>query len=387
SGVAHNPSSNIKLASGFAQVSKMIEIGLNVGIGTDGTASNNDLDMFEEIRLAAMLGKAVSGDPTALPAKKAIEMGTLTGAKCIHIDHITGSLEVGKRADIILVDIQQLHNAPRFRRDPDGIYAQLAYASKSSDVSDVMINGKWVMQDKQLLTLNEQEIIAQSQEYATKIDEFLIKREKSVLSKLIAIGGAAQEESFEVQSKVSIVNIQPIHERLLNADLNITRKRHYKEYDAYFSFEESDQGYLRYREDHFIDEKGEISKVRNRLTHIGIKTIDQSYHGVMLSRSRYIAPAVQTLRFYKEYFQPAKVIEIEKSRLRYLVEFKGEEFFINLDTVIQPSLGFFLEIKSRTWSRNDANQKTELISELIKFLGADPNKSITRDYIQLASGQ
>ena len=112
-GVAHNPSSNLKLASGFAPVARMLEIGLNVGIGTDGPASNNDLDMFEEIRLAAFVAKSASNDPTVVPAQTAVLMGTRLGAQALHIGDLTGSLEVGKRADLILVDITPLHNPPR----------------------------------------------------------------------------------------------------------------------------------------------------------------------------------------------------------------------------------------------------------------------------------
>src|SRR5918996_1537920 len=133
-GVAHNPTSNLKLGSGVAPVAKMIELGLTIGIGTDGTASNNDLDMFEETRLAALVAKGVSGDPTALPARTALAMATRVGAQAMHLGDMTGSLEVGKRADLIVVDLEQPYNLPRFARDPDGIYAQLAYAAKARDV-------------------------------------------------------------------------------------------------------------------------------------------------------------------------------------------------------------------------------------------------------------
>ena len=104
-GVAHNPSSNLKLASGVAPIKRMMEMGLNVGIGTDGPASNNDLDMFEEIRLTSFLAKGTSGDPTALPARTTLAMATRIGAQALHIDHLTGSIEVGKRADLILIEI------------------------------------------------------------------------------------------------------------------------------------------------------------------------------------------------------------------------------------------------------------------------------------------
>jgi 5-methylthioadenosine/S-adenosylhomocysteine deaminase len=140
SGIAHNPSSNLKLASGAAPVKKMLDTGLNVGIGTDGPASNNDLDMFEEIRLAAFLAKTTSNDPTALPAQQALEMATSMGAKALHIGDITGSIEPGKRADLILIDLSRLHSSPHFQRDPNAAYAQMVYSAKSSDVTDVMVD-------------------------------------------------------------------------------------------------------------------------------------------------------------------------------------------------------------------------------------------------------
>ena len=382
-GVVHNPSSNLKLASGFAPVKKMIEIGLNVGIGTDGPASNNDLDMFEEIRLASFVAKGMSGDPTAIPASTALTMATRLGANALHIGDITGSLEVGKRADIILIDISPLHNSPRFRHNSANCYAQIVYASKSSDVTDVMIDGIWVMNDRRLLTLNVDELLIRSQEYAKKIDLFLMSREKSVLSKLIAIGGATEEESFEVQSKVAIQDINPIRDNLHKSGLEIIRSRHYREYDTYFYFDTEDQGLLRYREDHFIADDDTIQTVRSRLTHIG-RTVEHHFpQEVLLSRSRYLAPATQSLRFYREYFTPSKEIEIEKDRFRYLVKFKGTEFFINLDTMKKPALGNFLEVKSRTWGRTDADEKSRLVVELVKLLGASPDLSISQDYIDM----
>src|SRR3990170_7166591 len=110
----------------------------------------------------------------------------------MHIGHLTGSLQPGKRADLILVDIHQVHNMPHFRRDPNSVFAQLIYATKSTDVSDVMVNGRWLMRDRQLLTLNEAELLIQASEVAKKIDAFLIEREQSVLSKLIALGGSME---------------------------------------------------------------------------------------------------------------------------------------------------------------------------------------------------
>ena len=128
-GIAHNPTSNLKLGSGVAPVAKMLELGVAVGIGTDGPASNNDLDMFEETRLAALLAKGIGSDPTALPARDALAMATRLGARAIHMGEITGSLEPGKRADLITIDLDATHNLPRFGRDPNAVYSQVAYAA------------------------------------------------------------------------------------------------------------------------------------------------------------------------------------------------------------------------------------------------------------------
>ena len=382
-GVAHNPSSNLKLASGFAPVTRMIELGLNVGIGTDGPASNNDLDMFEEIRLAAFVAKSASGNPTAIPAQTALTMATRLGAQAMHMGHLTGSLQPGKRADLILVNLDSLHNTPRFRRDSTGVYAQLVYAGKSTDVTDVMVNGKFLMRDRELTTIDEIELHNQAQAYARRIDIFLIQREQSLLSKLIAIGGALQEESFEVQAKVSLDDPAPVLETLNEPEIEILYSRHYHEYDSYFIFADPEQGYLRYREDEFLDESGEISKVRYRLTLIGPARERQFPSDVLLSRSRYLAPATNSQRFYKEYFKPAEEINIEKDRLRWRILYHGIEFYINLDRVIHPDLGYFLEVKTRTWSRRDAENKAAMTPELIQFLGASPEKTVNHDYLEL----
>lgn len=382
-GVAHNPSSNLKLASGVAPVRKMLDLGLNVGIGTDGPASNNDLDMFEEMRLASFLQKGTSGDPTVLPARSTLLMATRLGAQALHIGDITGSLEKGKRADLILININPIHNSPQFRHNSLGIYAQIVYASKAADVTDVMVNGKWLMQDHKLDKLNEKDLIINSQEYAKKIDTFLIERESSILSKLIAIGGASEGESFEVQAKVRIKDPESVKKAIQEQDLEIIRSRHYREFDLYFFFKDIDQGLIRYREDEFINSEGIIDQVRSRLTHIGPTREDEFAQDVLLSRSRYLAPATQSPRFYREYFKPHLEKEIEKDRVRYLVHFQGEDFFINIDKITKPDLGAFCEIKSRTWSRQDAENKSRLISELAKTLGLDLSETISEDYIDL----
>ena len=382
-GVAHNPSSNLKLASGAAPITEMLEVGLNVGIGTDGPASNNDMDMFEEIRLAALLAKGTTGSPTTVPAPSALAMATRLGARALHLGDLVGTLEKGKRADLITVDINQFHNSPRFHHNPNGLYAQLVYATKSSDVCDMMVNGRWLMRERQILSINEDNLLAQADDYAHHIDTFLIQREQSVLSKLIAIGGATEAESFEVQIKVRINDPDPLFTALETPEIEILYTRHYHEYDTYFKFADPRQGRVRYREDEYIGENGEVSHVRYRLTLIGPTREHHFPSDVLLSRSRFLAPAVNSLRFYREYFAPLDENFIEKDRLRWRILFQGTEFYINLDRLDQPALGLFLEIKSRTWSRRDAEHKALVAADLLSFLGATPDEAVTQDYPDL----
>jgi 5-methylthioadenosine/S-adenosylhomocysteine deaminase len=384
-GVAHNPSSNLKLASGVAPVSNMLGAGLNVGIGTDGPASNNDLDMFEEVRLTALLSKGTSGDPTTLPAPIALSMATRMGAKALHLGDVTGSLEEGKRADLILVDNTGVHNSPRFRREPDSIYAQLVYSTRSTDVTDVMVNGKWLMREQQLLTVNEKDLLLEAERFARQIDAFLIEREHSVLSKLIAIGGATEEESYEVQVKVALDDPKAVIARLEQNAFEVLHHRHYHEYDTYFSFSDPHQGFLRYREDEAIGPDDEISGVRYRLTLIGPQREGQVPGDALLSRSRFIAPAIHSLRFYREYFKPAHETIIEKHRLRWRILYHGMEFYINVDRMDNPTLGHYLEVKSRTWSRSDAEHKSLVADELIRNLGISNQASISQDYIDIVN--
>ena len=163
-GSAHNPQSNMKLASGVAPVPAMLAKDVAVGLGTDGAASNNDLNMWEEMDTAAKLHKLISNDPKTLPAEQAFEMATIRGARALHLDKITGSLEVGKRADIAIVDFDSLNQTPYFN-----IYSALVYSTKATDVRTVIINGRVVMLDRRLLTLNENVIKKDANAYRTKI--------------------------------------------------------------------------------------------------------------------------------------------------------------------------------------------------------------------------
>ena len=152
--VAHCPSSNLKLASGFAPVATMLGAGMNVGLGTDGAASNNTLRMFEEMRLAALLAKGQSGRADALPAWQALQMATLNGARALGLDSVIGSLLPGKAADITAVDFSSLELAPCY--DP---ISHLVYAAGREHVSHVWVNGKMLLNQCELTTLDEQEIL------------------------------------------------------------------------------------------------------------------------------------------------------------------------------------------------------------------------------------
>ena len=169
-GVVHNPSSNLKLASGIAPVMKMLETGLNVGLGTDGPASNNDLDMFEEMRLAAFLAKGTTGDPTVAPAAAVLEMATRGGARALGLEDQIGSLEAGKRADLIVVDL----SAPRLHPLYDPV-SHLVYAAKGADVRHVVVEGRVVMRDRKVTTLDEPAVLAEAGRMRAQVVKSLAK--------------------------------------------------------------------------------------------------------------------------------------------------------------------------------------------------------------------
>jgi len=384
-GVAHNPTSNLKLASGIAPVVHMLELGLNVGIGTDGPASNNDLDMWEEMRLAALLAKGATSDPTALPARQALALATIGGARALHVGEFVGSLEPGKRADITVVDLSSVHNTPKFLRNREALYAQLVYAAKSSDVRDVMCQGRWLMRERRLLTLDEQALKAEAAAIARKIDTFLIQREGSVLSKLLVIGQVAQEKTFEVQVKVLLTDEAPVKNLLDGPGILIIKPSLRRQYDTYFLFDDPYHSHIRYREDELLDEDGQVQDVFYRLTLTG-ETKEREYaRSVLLSRSRFDAPATRSLRFYREYFQPVAEVEVHKERQRYHVRYGGTDFAVNLDRLTRPELPVvFLEIKSRTWSRQDAERKAELIGELLELIQVQEQEFVKQEYVEVA---
>ena len=386
-GAAHCPTSNLKLASGIAQVAKMVEIGVNVGIGTDGPASNNDLDMFEETRLASLLAKTATNDPTKLPAREALALATIGGAKAMHMGDITGSLEPGKRADVAVVRMDGVHNQPHFGHNPEAVYSRLVYAAKSTDVVHVVCNGRFLLRAGELLTVDEETAVSEAAQVAAQIDAFVQRREASPYNKLILLSGVERQKSFEVQIKVPIAEAQPIHDKLNSGEFEISKSSHYRQYDHYFLFDgnDPDAARLRYREDDYVDESGKVYQSRSRLTLIGKGERVEFPNAVTLSRSRYLAAADRSLRFYREYFAPANELEIQKDRFRWRLLYEGTDFAINLDQILQPELsGYYLEIKARTWSRSDAERKAELISELLQVLGVATDAAEKREYAEFA---
>jgi len=164
-GVAHCPSSNMKLASGVARVAEMLKRGLHVGLGTDGFAGSNDsADLILEMNIAAKLQKVTAMDPTILPAEQVIEMATIGGARVLGLDWEIGSLEAGKRADLITISVAVPNAVPIYN-----LYSQIAYATKAGDVRDVFINGHEIVSSRRVLTLNADEIYRKAEEYGLQI--------------------------------------------------------------------------------------------------------------------------------------------------------------------------------------------------------------------------
>ena len=163
-GVSHNPESNMKLASGTAPVEALRAAGVAVGLGTDGAASNNDLDMFEAMRQAAFLHKLVAGDPRAIPAPVALEMATIDGARVLGMEKMLGSLEPGKRADLVIVSMASARQTPMY--DP---VSHLVYVTRGDDVRTTIVNGRVLMRDRNVLTLDARQVLADARAMAEKV--------------------------------------------------------------------------------------------------------------------------------------------------------------------------------------------------------------------------
>lgn len=162
--VVHCPESNMKLASGVCPVEKLLARGLNVALGTDGAASNNDLNMLGEMRTSAFLAKLSTHNPESLSAEKALTLATINGAKALGIDHITGSLAKGKAADFAVINLEEIETYPLYHP-----ISQIVYAASRQQVTDVWVAGKQLMKNRQLLTLDEKELLAKAKQWSDKI--------------------------------------------------------------------------------------------------------------------------------------------------------------------------------------------------------------------------
>ncbi|MEM1514836.1 MAG: amidohydrolase [Candidatus Bathyarchaeia archaeon] len=177
--VVYNPVSNMKLSSGIPRIKDLLDAGLTIGFGTDGPASNNSLDMFETMKIATLLQKTLYGDPRVLPAKKVVEMATINGARVLGLDDMIGSIEVGKKADIILIDTNKPHLTPMH-----DVYAALVYSARGSDVDTVIIDGRIIMRNRSITTVEEHEVM----EKAAEVSQDLLSRRSlrgSLVRKLI----------------------------------------------------------------------------------------------------------------------------------------------------------------------------------------------------------
>jgi len=170
-GVIHNPTSNMKIASGIAPVAEMLAAGVRVGLGTDGAASNNDLDMWEEMRLAAFLQKVDRMDPEVLPADTVLSMATTGGATAIGLGDSIGSLEVGKRADLIQVAFDDVHHVPTY-----DVVSHLVYVTDEQDVAAVVVDGKLLMLEGEMLTIDTERVAAEATAFAARIQQALEQR-------------------------------------------------------------------------------------------------------------------------------------------------------------------------------------------------------------------
>jgi 5-methylthioadenosine/S-adenosylhomocysteine deaminase len=253
-------------------------------------------------------------------------------------------------------------------------------------VQDVICNGRFLMRDNVLQTVDEAAAKAEAAQVAAEIDAFVLERESSPYNKLVFLSGVQRQESFEVQVKVPLEVDTAVLEFLHSDACQIIKEAHYKQYDNYFIFEgdDPDAARLRYREDEFVGKDGQVYQTRSRLTLIGEGERVEFPNAVMLSRSRFLADANRSLRFYREYFNPPTDMIVNKNRLRWHITYQDTNFALNLDQVTRPKLdGYFLEIKSRTWSRTDAERKANLIAEILSLLGVDLGSAERREYADI----
>jgi 5-methylthioadenosine/S-adenosylhomocysteine deaminase len=248
-------------------------------------------------------------------------------------------------------------------------------------VRDVLVAGRFLMRDRQLLTIDWPSVKKQAEAIASRINDFLMAREDNLVDKIVGIGGVQQQETFEVQVKVQMSDESALRRLLGHGEVNMVRESVRRQYDTYFLFDDRDKGHLRYREDNQIQPDGSM------LPHYGLTlrgpTSEREYeNSVILPRSRFSAVADRSLRFYREYFQPDLLKEVNKERRRWRISYKGVDFEINADRLFKPAYDdLFLEIKSRTWSSKDAVSKAGMIGELLQIMDVSPQQIVHKEYV------
>jgi len=247
------------------------------------------------------------------------------------------------------------------------------------------------MRDRQVLTVDTEYARREAQRVANKVSSFIVAREESILSKLLALSDVSQGRAFEVQVKVQLSadDLSSVEDAIESGLLAVVRSSVRRQYDAYLILDDVDHSRIRYREDEVLSSDGEhVESVEYRLTLTGSIREREYDNLVILSQSRYDAPATHSLRFYKEYFDPAQTVEVSKRRRRYHIRFGGTAFALNIDQIIQPSWStHFLEIKSRTWSSQDAERKAALIGELLHSLALTHMQPVKEEYPDLVLGR
>ncbi len=245
----------------------------------------------------------------------------------------------------------------------------------------VLIDGRWIMRDQVLLTLDETQVRAEAQRIAAQVGAFLARREQSLLDKLVALGTLEWVETYEVQVKAVVPDEAAFVERLMHSpEVMVIKPSQRRQYDTYFLFGDPDASVLRYREDNLF-EKGSEGRPLYTLTLHG-PTVEREYEdAVLLSRSRFTAKADRSLRFYREYFQPREERRVDKTRRRWRIKYRGVDFAVNLDRLMQPpSDADYLELKARTWSKQDAVQKADMLSALLDVLHVDKSGLLHEGY-------
>jgi 5-methylthioadenosine/S-adenosylhomocysteine deaminase len=283
---------------------------------------------------------------------------------------------------VAVVELGLLHSAPRYTYSPDAIYSHLVYGARSADVRDVLVDGRQLVRGRSLLSLDEADILRRSQGIAERVNAFLASRERNLLAKILAIGGVQQDEIFEIQAKAALdTGAEAAIARLLgNPQVHVTKASERDQYDTYFLFAHGER--IRIREDHRID-PGARPQPKYTITLIAEGRRGEYPSTIVLSRARYTAPADHTVRFYREYFQPDRLVEREKRRRRWRILYKDHDFAVNFDTMVGVRPSLYLEIKSRTWSRRDADQRAALIGELLAIAGVSENDLVKQEYVDL----